>query len=320
MLGVCKQCGKPVSDKAIRCPHCGREAPFAQSSEVQSGRAEVEPRNAEAERSASASVGPSMSEVADGSGLFYIIAFLLVMAGVVGFSVMQSGRGTTTTTTTTEFVVNEVASGSSRNESPVSELDTGNAVEQVEQGLAYYYGRGVAQNYSEAARLFRRAADQGDSDGQNNLGAMYELGLGVPQDNAEAVRLYRLAASQGNPNARANLGRFEPMPIAAVSAAQPQSALNEGDCIDISVRQGMGAGERCRDQVAGRPQAGLNEGDCIDISVREGMGAGERCRAQVAGRPQAGLNEGDCIDISVRQGMGAGERCRAEVRAAAARH
>ncbi len=29
MLGGCKQCGKPVSDKAARCPHCGREAPFA---------------------------------------------------------------------------------------------------------------------------------------------------------------------------------------------------------------------------------------------------------------------------------------------------
>lgn len=222
-----------------------------------------------------ATSGVAMSN--NGSGLVYIIAFLSVIAVVVGVSVIQSRDQTITT----ELVSTQTASNSVRSEPPTSAIVSGNAEEQVNQGLAYYHGQGVVQNNSEAARLFRLAANQGNSDGQNNLGVMYEFGLGVPQDNAEAVRLYRLAAAQGNANARTNLNRFEPMPASAVSDAQQQSGLSEADCIDISLTQGMGAGERCWAQVAGRPQAGLNEGDCIDISLREGMGAGERCRAQV---------------------------------------
>ena len=37
---------------------------------------------------------------------------------------------------------------------------------------------------------------------QLNLGLMYAQGQGVPQDYQEAVRLYRLAAEQGNADAQ----------------------------------------------------------------------------------------------------------------------
>ena len=40
----------------------------------------------------------------------------------------------------------------------------------------------------------RHAAEQGNADAQNNLGFMYDKGRGVQQDYAEAVRWYRLAA------------------------------------------------------------------------------------------------------------------------------
>ena len=267
---------------------------------------------------------PSSVVVPDGAstpnnnpGLISIIAFLLVAAVLTGFGVIQAGNRTTTTT---ERVVTLTERNSVRSDSPVNTDVSGNAEEQVNQGLAYYHGRDVAQNYAEAARLFRLAANQGNSNAQNNLGFMYENGFGVPKDYVEAVRLYQLAANQGNSYARENLSRFAAAFTAPVANVEPQAGLNEGDCIDISLSQGMGAGERCRAQIAGRPQAGLNEGDCIDISLSQGMGAGERCRAQIAGRPQAGLNEGDCIDISLAQGMGAGERCRAQVRAGAARY
>jgi TPR repeat protein len=50
---------------------------------------------------------------------------------------------------------------------------------------------------SEAARLYKLAADQGDAQGQVNLGAFYEAGRGgMPKDEREAARLYRLAANQ----------------------------------------------------------------------------------------------------------------------------
>src|SRR5215831_9235476 len=51
-----------------------------------------------------------------------------------------------------------------------------------------------------------RLAYQGDATGQNNVGSMYAQGWGVAQDYAEAVRWYRKAAEQGNTRARTILG------------------------------------------------------------------------------------------------------------------
>ena len=61
-------------------------------------------------------------------------------------------------------------------------------------------------DFPEAARLLRKAADQGNAEAQYNLGAMYRAGQGVPQGNAEAVRWFRKAADQGDAKAQYNLG------------------------------------------------------------------------------------------------------------------
>ena len=75
--------------------------------------------------------------------------------------------------------------------------DQGNADAQFSLGYMYDNGQGVPQDYAEAARWYRKAADQGDADAQFNLGYMYDKGQGVPQDYAEAARWYRKAADQG---------------------------------------------------------------------------------------------------------------------------
>ena len=43
-------------------------------------------------------------------------------------------------------------------------------------------------------------------DAQFNLGTLYVKGQGVPQDYAEAVKWFRLAANQGHAGALHNLG------------------------------------------------------------------------------------------------------------------
>ena len=73
-------------------------------------------------------------------------------------------------------------------------------------GGCYYYGDGVATNYTEAVRWYRKAADQGDAEAQNNLGWCYSNGLGVSKDLAEAAKWYQKAAEQGNVNAQFILG------------------------------------------------------------------------------------------------------------------
>jgi hypothetical protein len=63
-------------------------------------------------------------------------------------------------------------------------------------------GRGVAQSDVEAARWYRKAADQGHADAQYNLWNVFDEGHGVAQSNAEAVRWFRKAADQGGAEAQ----------------------------------------------------------------------------------------------------------------------
>ena len=75
--------------------------------------------------------------------------------------------------------------------------EQGDSDAQSNLGSMYLTGQGVSQNDEEAFRLFRLAAEQGNAVGQNNVGRMYELGRGVPQNYDQAVKWYRLSAEQG---------------------------------------------------------------------------------------------------------------------------
>jgi TPR repeat protein len=73
-------------------------------------------------------------------------------------------------------------------------------------GRCYLRGEGVTQDFAEAAKWSRKAADQGDSRGQNVLGVCYANGQGVAKDEVEAVKWYRKAAEQNYAMAQFNLG------------------------------------------------------------------------------------------------------------------
>ncbi len=77
---------------------------------------------------------------------------------------------------------------------------------QFALGDCYYAGRGVKQNYGEAAKWFRASAEQGNAVGQCKLGACYYAGKGVEQNYEEAVKWYRASAEQGNSDAQYGLG------------------------------------------------------------------------------------------------------------------
>ena len=55
-------------------------------------------------------------------------------------------------------------------------------------------GQGVKLDHAEAARWYRKAAEQLDTDAQFNPGVAFENSRGVKYDYAEAVRWYRKAA------------------------------------------------------------------------------------------------------------------------------
>ena len=84
--------------------------------------------------------------------------------------------------------------------------DQGNAPAQYNLGLYYDEGQGVIQDYAEAVKWFRKAAEQGDAEAQFNLGNHYIDGRGVAQDYTEAAKWYGKAANRGVAQAQSNLG------------------------------------------------------------------------------------------------------------------
>lgn len=77
---------------------------------------------------------------------------------------------------------------------------------RIDLGDLYLEGKGVLQDYAEAMKLFKGAAETGDSEAQQRVGRLYEEGQGAPQDKKEATKWYRLAADEGEPQAQARMG------------------------------------------------------------------------------------------------------------------
>ncbi|MBF0291708.1 MAG: sel1 repeat family protein, partial [Nitrospinae bacterium] len=88
----------------------------------------------------------------------------------------------------------------------IERANKGAAIAQSLLGDVYAFGReGVAQDYAEAVKWYRKSADQGFAPSQCKLGDMSLIGQGVPQDFAEAVKWYRKSADQGDANAMGSL-------------------------------------------------------------------------------------------------------------------
>ena len=100
----------------------------------------------------------------------------------------------------------------------------GNSIAQFNLGVMYEEGDGVGQDDAEAAKWYRRAAEQehenalnrlmemcnkGIAVAQFNLGGMYQDGEGVAQDNEEAAKWYRKAAEQGHATAKLRLDKIK---------------------------------------------------------------------------------------------------------------
>ncbi len=87
---------------------------------------------------------------------------------------------------------------------PIAEQ--GHAASQMNLGLMYENGQGVAKSYAKAVKWYHKSAAQGFARAQVRLGLMYNYGRGVPKDYATAVKWYRKAAVQGNARAQSSLG------------------------------------------------------------------------------------------------------------------
>lgn len=80
----------------------------------------------------------------------------------------------------------------------IIQAKAGDPVAQYKLGYDYYLGKGISQDYAQAAVWWQKAAEQGYADAQNNLGVLYNSGKGVPQSYSEAYFWQNLAAARAN--------------------------------------------------------------------------------------------------------------------------
>ena len=73
--------------------------------------------------------------------------------------------------------------------------------------------QGFAQNNESVPNLpdFIKKAKQGNVDDQYSLALKYHCGTGVPQDYKEAVKWYKRAAEKGDVDAQSNLLKYQPV-------------------------------------------------------------------------------------------------------------
>ena len=65
-------------------------------------------------------------------------------------------------------------------------------------GVSHYYGHGTARDHQQAARWFRKCADQGDNTARFYLAILAYTGEGVQQSYVDAARLWRECADNGS--------------------------------------------------------------------------------------------------------------------------
>jgi TPR repeat protein len=88
------------------------------------------------------------------------------------------------------------------------DANLGDPKAQTYLGRMYDNGKGgVPLDHAEAAKWYRKAAEQGHPEAQVYVGDMYGNARGAPLDDAEAAKWYRKAAEQGNQKAQWQLGR-----------------------------------------------------------------------------------------------------------------
>lgn len=113
-------------------------------------------------------------------------------------------------------------------------------------GLMHAQGQGVARSDLEAARWLKPAAEAGDDLAQYSLGLMHYEGRGVRQDHGAALTWYRAAARQGNVKAMNNLGIMY-----ALGHGVPSSATEAYAWFAVAAQTGDADAVSNRDLTAG---------------------------------------------------------------------
>ena len=125
-----------------------------------------------------------------------------------------------------------------------AKANSGDADAQFGLGLKYATGQGTEDEYLQAVRWYRKAADQNHALAQLNLGLMYASGQGVAQSDTEAVAWILKAANQGDPGAQYNLGvRHSSISVRGLTQNAEEERIEAYKWFQLAAAQGYGDSE-----------------------------------------------------------------------------
>lgn len=120
------------------------------------------------------------------------------------------------------------------------EAEKGNDVAQFILGFMYDEGKGVPQDYAEAAKWYGRAAKQGNKSARRNLELMDDQDQ-VSKDRAEMRKWHRKAAEPKNAAARSGPGPMEDKSqLSKDRAGMPKWHRGAAEPGDAATRSGPG--------------------------------------------------------------------------------
>jgi len=131
----------------------------------------------------------------------------------------------------------------------------------------------VERDVKQAVAWFRKAAEQGDAEGQYGLGMCYFVGAGLEQDDAQAFHWYSKAAEQGLARAQNNLGGMyiDGRGVARDPELAVQWLVKAAEQGDVKAQNTLGAIYKTGNGVAGDDQ----EAVCW-FGEAAGQGSGRR--------------------------------------------
>ena len=147
----------------------------------------------------------------------------------------------------------------------------GEAEKQFALGNAYYQGDGVPQNFAEAVKWYRKAAEQEHTNSQYMLGLMYDRGEGMPTVYVEAVAWYRKAAEKGHTKAQLELGKKY-----AEGKGVPQNFAEAYVWCNLAAASGLEAAIEERDSLASKlSKEEISEAQRRSMQLFESFSQGE---------------------------------------------
>jgi len=193
---------------ATQCPSCGGEIVIPAASN------EVVEQTAVSEDSADPPAPPSGEQIHSkkealvGRGnsrmpklvVAAVLALLVAVGAFVGVRMLGGEEEERRPIVNTEDDTEEAASPEEDPNNPTT------AIEQTLLGTKYLNGEEVPQDFEEALKWFRKAADQGEVFAQNQLGLMYLRGDGVDRNFEEGARWLQLSADQRLDDSQYRLG------------------------------------------------------------------------------------------------------------------